>query len=157
MKRSLAANKHDHGLRRRAKSRLKREPVRLTGVQARAVGTGIGTFAADHGLVLRAMAVMPDHVHLVVDVVPGMTGRSVIVRLKSAATRAMNDTGIHLYRVDSSGRMPTPWARGGWDRFLHTESEVAGAVRYVESNPERSGMPRQAWRCVTESAVTRRV
>ncbi|MEM6551584.1 MAG: transposase [Planctomycetota bacterium] len=156
MKRSLAANKHDHGLRLRAKSSLKREPVRLTAVQARAVGTSIGVFAGDHGLVLRAMAVMPDHVHLIVDALPGMTGRGMIVLLKSAATRGMNDAGVHPYRVELGDRVPTPWARGGWDRFLHTESEVAGAVRCVETNPERSGLPRQAWRCL-RSAFTRSV
>src|SRR5438552_14141067 len=82
---SLAHRPHDRAKRLAAKAALKLPAVRLTGVQARAVGRGFADYLAQSGLSIWAGAIMPDHVHLV-------TGRfrttveQLVIRLKGAAT-----------------------------------------------------------------------
>ena len=65
--RSLAYDKHDARLRLAAKESLKYPAVQFSGIQARAIGKGFGSYAAKSGLVVRARAILPDHVHLVID------------------------------------------------------------------------------------------
>ena len=89
---------------------------------------------------------MPDHVHLV-------TGRGqstseyVAGFLKRAATRRLSDAGLHPLQThrQANGRIPSPWAVGGWFAYLNTPDEVRGRIQYVEGNPEKAGLPRQQW------------
>ena len=41
------------------------------------------------------------------------------------------------------------FVRGEWKAFLESPADVARAVRYVEANPVREGLPRQRWPFVT--------
>jgi hypothetical protein len=83
---SLAHRKHDHAARQRAKGALKYPAVRLTGIQARAVGRGIAQILPELELVAYACAIMPDHVHLVTRA-HNMHWQRLIGFLKRAATR----------------------------------------------------------------------
>ena len=37
------------------------------------------------------------------------------------------------------------WTAGGWKRFLGSPDAVRGAIRYIEANPTKIGLPRQSW------------
>lgn len=146
---SVARRPFDPQRRDAMKASLKFPPVRLTGVQARAAANGMANEAAALGLVVHACAVMPDHVHLVTRS-HRLPADELATRLKSATTRRMTQEHVRPLAQfrDRHGRVPTPWAVGGWEVFLHDETEMCGRIRYVESNPEKSGLRPQRWRFV---------
>jgi hypothetical protein len=62
---SLARRPFDAANRAAALDALKYPPVKLTGIQARAVGRGFAEYAAKVRLAVLACAILPQHVHLV--------------------------------------------------------------------------------------------
>ena len=143
---SVARRPHDQNLRQQIKENLKYPPVTLTGVQARAVARGIADVCPKIDLVTHAFAVLPDHFHLVVRNHP-FDPDELIACLQRAATRGLNKEGLHPLRNNPrpNGRLPSPWAAKGWKVFLDTPEDMRRAIRYVEENPERAGLPRQRW------------
>ncbi|MEM6458898.1 MAG: transposase [Planctomycetota bacterium] len=140
-RRSVAKVEHNRLRRVSAKSALKYPPVKFNGVQARAVARGIAEVCGSHQVMVRAAAVMPDHVHLVVDRHAAVSIEDVARRFKAAATRRLNHEGVGFRR--------SPWAKGRWSVFLRDEAAVVRAVRYVEQNPARAGLRPQRWSFVT--------
>lgn len=138
--RSLASRSHDRELRIQTKRAMKDLPVRLDGAQARFAALGIADAAAEAGLSILALAVMPDHVHVVSDN-RGEDARVSVGRLKSGATRRLNAEA-------RSPRDGTPWVRGGWFVPLDDEPAIVRAIDYVDGNPTRAGLRRQRWSCV---------
>src|SRR6516164_7286994 len=61
--RSVAGHKHDVAARLAARQGLKFPAVQFSGAQARAVGVGFGQYIHKSGLVVRACAILPEHVH----------------------------------------------------------------------------------------------
>jgi hypothetical protein len=106
---SVAHRPHDVKLRRAAQEALKYPAVRLTGVQARAVGRGIAAVLPKVGLVVHACAIMPDHVHVVVAALK-FDGDEIIECLKRAGTRGLNAEGLHPLKdyPRANGRLPSP-------------------------------------------------
>ena len=100
-RRSYAKDAHDRERRLATKDALLYPPVRFTGVQARAIGRGFGTFAKKSELNVWACAIMPDHVHLVV-------GRLRYDVEKLAELPALSATSSHLLATDRCiyGRPP---------------------------------------------------
>jgi len=148
-RRSVAAQPHDAQLRRAAKQALLRPPVIFTGLQARAIARGMGDFFIRCQLTVPAFAIMPDHLHLVV-LRQDFRIEHLANLLKGAATRQLLAEGLHPFpQRDAKGRLPHIFARDGWYVFLHTEADLARAIRYVESNPLRAGLKRQTWPFVT--------
>jgi len=149
-RRSLARRPHDRDARLQAKRALKYPPVRFTGRQARAIGRGFAEYACRSGLVVWACAILPEHTHLVV-ARHRLDVAQIQIQLKAAATRGMRRVGIHPLAAHAppGGRCPTPWARDKWAVFLDTPLAVRRAIRYVEANPQREGLPRQRWSFVT--------
>jgi REP element-mobilizing transposase RayT len=148
--RSVAYCQHDHAARLEAKEALKYPPVIFTGLQARAVGTGFANYVTKSGLVVRACAILPDHVHLVTDRFR-LKIEQVVIQLKADATQQLVAENLHPFshiRL-ANGRPPKCWARGEWSVFLETEEEIRRAIEYVENNPEKEGKPRQRWSFVT--------
>ena len=144
--RSVARRPHDRRKRLAAKKALARPPVVFTGVQARAVARGFGTFVRKSGITVWACAVMPDHAHLVVarhdyDI------ETVGTLLKGEATKQLNREQIHPFQgqTGEKGRVPTCFARKWWAVFLHTEDDVLWTIPYVEGNPAKAGYKPQAW------------
>jgi hypothetical protein len=66
VRQSLAGKPHDRAARLAAKQALVRPAVKLDGRQALAAARGIAEISGKLFLTIHAMAVMPDHVHLVV-------------------------------------------------------------------------------------------
>jgi REP element-mobilizing transposase RayT len=147
--RSVAARRHDVQRRLAAKRALQRPAVKLTGVQARAVGQGFGEYARGAKLSIFACAILPDHVHLVLGR-HRLDAEQLVIQLKGAATRRLLNEGLHPFAADAApGRTPKCFARGQWDVYLDSVADVHRAIRYVEDNPEKEGLPRQSWSFVT--------
>ncbi len=149
--RSVAHVPHDYTRRAAAKDALRYPPVQFTGEQARAIARGFVNAGGQRRYVMHALAIMRDHVHLV------MRRHSVHIdqiaaHLKSAATRQMNTENVHPLQTYASenGRVPSPWARGYWCPFIDSESHMRAAIRYVQDNPLKAGMPAQNWGFLTE-------
>ena len=155
-RRSLAREPHDRRARARAKQVLKYPAVRFNGHQARAIGRGFAGFVKRSGLNVWACSTLPEHTHVVV-------GRhrypieQIASLLKGAATRQLVSEGLHPFGAlrEKCGRLPHAWARGLWKVFLRTPADVRRAVRYVEDNPAKEGLPRQRWAFVTPFDVER--
>jgi len=148
-RRSVAGREHDRQLGQRIRENLKFPPVTLTGHQARAIGRAIGTVCPKIDLVVFALAVLPNHVHLVVRE-HHFEPDELIACLQRAATRQLNAEDLHPFVAHRrpNGKLPTPWTQKGWTVFLDTDQEVRHAIQYVEFNPEKDGLPRQHWSCV---------
>jgi len=86
-------------------------------------------------LVVRACAIMNDHVHILLD--RGAYRLEYVVgKLKGEATRLLK-----LAR--------TPWARGQWKVFIEDHRTTAIVAEYINANPVRAGMAAQHWDLVT--------
>jgi REP element-mobilizing transposase RayT len=149
-RRSLARKPHDRRRRLAAKNALKYLAVQFTGAQARAVGRGFAGHVKSSGLNIWSCSILPEHTHLVVG--QHRYGIEQIANLlKGAATRRLNAEGIHpLHRFNApNGKPPKPWAQSLWKVFLRTPADVRRAIRYVENNRAKEGLPRQRWSFVT--------
>jgi REP element-mobilizing transposase RayT len=149
-RRSLAREPHDRRARVRAKQVLKYPAVRFTGGQARAIGCGFGALVNRSALSICACSILPEHTHLVVGQ-HRYPIEQIANLLKGAATRQLMSEGLHPFGAlrEKCGRLPHAWARGLWKVFLGTPADVRRAVRYVEDNPAKEGLPRQRWSFVT--------
>jgi len=152
--RSLARKPYNRDRRRAMRAALKYPAVRLTGRQAQAAASGIGSVARSLGLVVVACAVMPDHVHVVV-LRHALTIEDIAQRMMSAATRCMTRRELHpLERFrDATGRAPSPWAEGAWTVYLMSPDEVLDRIGYVNTNPTKAGLRAQRWRFVRPYTV----
>ncbi len=140
---------HDRALRLAAKQALKHRPVRFTGIQARAVARGFEIAVPEHSYIIHALAILPDHAHLVL----GAHERHIddIVRhLKAKATMQLSRESLHPFTNDprADGTFPSPWARNHWSPFIDSIESLHKAIDYVNDNPLRSGLKRQHWNIV---------
>ncbi|MFN3169013.1 MAG: transposase [Phycisphaeraceae bacterium] len=147
--RSVAANKHDHAKRLAAKAALKHTPVHFTGEQAHAIARGFAKACEEGGYRPLALAVLPDHAHLLLAYHTRHIN-AIAAHLKSKATRALTDAKLNPMKsyASSSGRAPSPWARKYWCPFIRSEQYMHTAVKYVNDNPIKAGLPRQSWKFV---------
>ena len=148
-RRSVAHVPHDRELRLRAKRSLKYEPVRFTGVQARAIGRGFGRAVEEGSYRIHACAVLRDHVHLVI----GNHDRSyeqIVGHLKGRATQQLRAENVHAFLTHErpDGSLPSPWAEGLWKVYCHDLDHVRNAIEYARNNPLREGLRPQRWRFV---------
>ena len=145
-RRSVADQPHDHQARLAAKTKLRYPPVRLNGLQARAVGRGFAKVIDRTDLSVWACAILPEHVHLAI-----ARHRYSVERLanllKGEATRQLLKENLHPFAhlQVSAGRLPTVWGRGQWKVFLNNEAAIVRAIEYVRSNPVKEGKPPQKW------------
>ena len=125
-------------------------PVRLSGLQARAVGRGFAQQVRTSGYSVWACAILPEHTHLVI-----ARHRYPVEQmgnlLKGAATRQLLEEGLHpLARFAEPGkRPPRMWAERLWKCFLDSDEAITDAITYVNNNPLEEGKPAQQWKFVT--------
>ncbi len=148
---SVAAKPHDRDLRQATKKALTYPPVVFSGVQARAIGMGFGSFVEKSGVKIWACSILPEHIHLVI-------GRhryrveSIVNHLKGQATRELISQGIHplaAWQADAK-RPPRCFGSHEWKVFLDSDEDIRRSIGYVEGNPEKEGKLRQSWSFVTE-------
>ncbi len=155
--RSVAGRRHDHVLRETVKHHLKYPPVTFTGVQARAIGEGFSVAVQKSSYRILACAVLPDHVHVVVESHRNKPTQ-VVGHLKREATLRLVEQGLHPFRqlYEAGCPLPSCWAEKCWKVFLDTRDDERRAIRYVEDNPQKEGKPRQHWSCVVARPLARR-
>ena len=92
----------------------------------------------DHEYALQAWVIMPNHVHLVVDV--WQTPLSRLVKKWKGATAVQANRLI--------GRAGHFWQEDYFDTFIRDVKHLAQAIRYVENNPAKAKFVRdpKAWR-----------
>ena len=152
-RRSLARNPHDVRKRLEAKRHLAHDPVRFTGVQARAVARGFASYVGRSGIAVYACSILPTHVHLVV--ARHAYPVEMIARLlKGAAPTQLLREGLHPFASAPyrDGTLPTPWARKQWSVFLGDEKGIIRAINYVENNPLKDRKRPQRWSFVVPFA-----
>ena len=148
-RRSVAWEEHDQEARLVAKKALKCPPVVFTGIQARAVGRGFAALSARSDLTIWACSILPEHVHMVI-ARHAYHVEQIVNLLKGEATRQLVAEGIHPLagHAGADGKLPKAWSRGLWKVYLDSPGDIARAIRYVEENPAKEGLPRQRWRFV---------
>jgi REP element-mobilizing transposase RayT len=151
-RRSLAKDEHNQRLRKDAKLALKYGEVKFSGVQALTVSEGFARAAAESIYVLFACAIMPDHVHLVVQRHAERLIERIVGYLKTRATQALIEKQIHPLQEHrrADGFLPTCWVQHGWNVYLNSQSDILRAIDYVKANPRRAGLRDQKWSFVTD-------
>jgi REP element-mobilizing transposase RayT len=153
-RRSLAGKPFDRDLRREMRATLKYPPVRFTLAQIDSIARGFAASSEQFGFVLYACAIVWDHVHIV-SKRHEYPIETVARILKLHATRQLTRDGIHpLARFAQLNQSaPTPWAKGGWKRYLNDNAEIEDAVDYVNGNPRKHGLADQRWSFVTQQTA----
>lgn len=80
---------------------------------------------------LRAWCVMPNHVHVMIDVWDGHPLHTIIWSWKSWTSRQANA------RLRRAGAF---WHREYYDRFICDAAHLRNAVAYIENNPVKAGL-----------------
>jgi REP element-mobilizing transposase RayT len=103
---------------------------------------------------LLAWVIMPNHVHVLVEPLPGFSVARLVQSWKSFTARRIN-----LMMADGSEgpecragarrsqdrqsqvrRSRALWQRDYWDRFIRNERHLLTAIRYIEENPVTAGL-----------------
>ena len=129
------------------KTSLKFPPVRFSGLQAKSIGTGFGTAAKTSNINILRCSILPEHVHMVI-AHHRIKIRYIVGLLKGEATKQLLCDKLHPLsgQLDSLGNIPTPWSSKCWVVYLDSDEDILSAIRYVDANPIKEGMPRQLWR-----------
>jgi REP element-mobilizing transposase RayT len=85
---------------------------------------------------LHAWCVMPNHVHVLLEPLPGHPLSDILHSWKSFSAKEANRI---LYR---SGPF---WQREYYDHLIRNSDEFTRAVRYVSENPEKAGLRNWPW------------
>jgi REP element-mobilizing transposase RayT len=143
--RSVAHVPHDHHKRRQAKTALKYPPVHFSGLQARAIGRGFGTYVRTAGLTVWACAIMPDHAHLFVQG-HRVSPKAMSNQLKGDATEQLLAEELHPFQTirDTRDRVPKCFAVGEWTEDIADE-HAERVIRYIQQNPVKAGLKPQRW------------
>jgi putative transposase len=87
--------------------------------------------AAQYGVLIETMEVMPDHVHLFVSSDPTRCVAEIVNRLKGASSRILREEFPHL-----KSRLPTLWSRSYYAGTVGHVSE-ATVAKYIENQKGR--------------------
>jgi REP element-mobilizing transposase RayT len=112
------------GLENSAREQMKGPPIYLDAEKAAVVLAQFQETAAHRGWTLRAVAIMYNHFHLVVEVPGDPLPRKVLADFKAYGTRALN-------RKYGTPPSETWWTDKGSKRKLKDDRAVAAAVNYV--------------------------
>jgi len=85
---------------------------------------------------LLAWSVMPNHVHVVVRMLPSWTLASVVHSWKSFTAKRANQI-LHAHG--------TFWQRECYDHLIRDEGEFERSIRYVAENPGKAGLENWPW------------
>ena len=80
---------------------------------------------------LAAWVIMPNHVHILMSLMPGHHLPDVLHSIKSFSAKGANK---HLDRTG------TFWMRESFDRYIRNYKRFAAVVRYIENNPVKAGL-----------------
>jgi REP element-mobilizing transposase RayT len=88
---------------------------------------------------LIAWCIMPNHVHVLIETVPGHSLDRVLHSWKSFTAQKANEL---------LGRSGPFWAREYYDRYIRNDQHFARTVAYIEQNPVKAGFvtSAEAWK-----------
>ncbi|MCI0632026.1 MAG: hypothetical protein L0Y44_15380 [Phycisphaerales bacterium] len=101
----------------------------FNGMQARAIARGFALAATENDYDIHALAILPDHAHLVmarhtrhIDLIAA--------HVKAKATRQLVKGNIHplAHCASSTGRVPSPWSRSYWCPFIRSFEHMEAAI-----------------------------
>lgn len=109
---------------------------------------------------LHAWCVMPNHVHVLFQALPGWTMSKIVASWKSYTGRRISAFQTTGYAGLQSGRTATPehgvpsgepnrvWHREYWDRYIRDDGHYKNVVRYIHNNPVKAGLVKRSedWR-----------
>ena len=82
-----------------------------------------------HGVKVRAYCLMPDHVHLLVEVPEGVSLRAFVQHFKQLSSYALKQkTGFEVWQISY------------YDHILRNEESMLDVARYVWDNPVKKGL-----------------
>jgi REP element-mobilizing transposase RayT len=139
---SVAHHPHDSRRCLAANDELKFPPVRFTGRQALEVALAIRDLAAEHGVVIWACAVMPNHVHLLA-ARHALTPAKIVASCRARASRRLHGAGLW------PAERPI-WGKGKWAVELDAPYDVRTQIVYINRNPLAADLPPQHWSFVTQ-------
>jgi putative transposase len=84
---------------------------------------------------LNAWTIMPNHVHVLVTVVPGESLGTIVSSWKRFTAREANKR---------LGRTGAFWQDDYWDRFIRNDEHFAAVVSYIDLNPVKAGLVDEA-------------
>ena len=86
---------------------------------------------ADGHLNLIAWVVMPDHLHVLLQLGESQTLASVVGRMHSCVARAVNK---------ASGRTGRFWQQAYYEHAVRQQADIARIIRYIVHNPVKAGL-----------------
>jgi putative transposase len=84
---------------------------------------------------LHAWTIMPNHVHVLITMMPTSSLGTVVSSWKRFTARKANE---HLDRRGSF------WQNDYWDRFIRNEAHFAATTSYIDQNPVKAGLVARA-------------
>ena len=124
-----------------AAERLQHDLLSFTPDQFPAVAQSFDQAISAHGYTCYALAIMPDHVHLILRKHKDQA-EAMIDKLQERARLRLSESGLR--KPDH----PT-WAQGGYRVFLDAPEDVWRTIRYIEQNPVKQRLPVQRWPFIT--------
>jgi REP element-mobilizing transposase RayT len=118
-----------------------REPVAAAVVQSALLYFDAGRYH------LMAWVVMPNHVHVLFQPLPGWTMGQIVASWKKFTARSISASrppGIGVPGETSN----LFWHREYWDRYIRNERHFRQTVQYIHENPVKAGLAAKAedWR-----------
>lgn len=111
--------------------------IRFNAAQIHDVAEAFADVIRKYSYTCYACAIMPDHVHLVI--------RKHQHQGEEMLENFQRHSRIAPGLVDQAMMEHPIWTKGGWDRYLDSPAAIRSRIRYVEGNPEKDGLTRQAW------------
>jgi REP element-mobilizing transposase RayT len=106
----------------------------------------IETSAARYAATVHAYCLMPDHLHVLIEITDGISLESVIHHFKTVS-------GYALKRLTGE----TPWQNSYYDHILRREEALEDVAAYIWMNPVTAGLVREereyAWSGPRDSLV----
>ena len=106
-----------------------REPL-LDATLARVVERSLRATGHEHGAVVHAIGIMPDHVHLAVSIPPRIAVAAFIKQLNGSANHLIN------HALPEDGRPTFAW-QAEYGVFSFGEKALPEVIAYVENQPAR--------------------
>ena len=113
---------------------------------------------------LFAWVVMPNHVHVLIEQIPGWPMSKVVQSWKRHTSQQIHRLGVSSCtrpNADSKsaipgGGVPPLWQRNYWDRFMRNDRHFQIAKDYIENNPVAAGLVTtpEAWPWSSASFAT---
>ncbi len=125
----------------RSRDALKFPVLEFSSAEIAAIGDAFAGVIHREGYTCYACAIMPDHVHLIIRK-HRQQAEQMVVNLQAASHLRLRELGLR-------GLEHPVWGGKGWRVFLDSPDDIWRTIPYIEKNPVKIGLPRQAWEFVT--------